>query len=415
MLRSISTLAIGLALALAAGCAAESAEDVDESEGALSSAKLTPADVSILLPLPKASADESIAPTTKGKGGEELLPATAYLISPEPGRPQLLDTLFYGSHGEPGMTPAKERSALRLTGARVDPCGRVAPSDPQSSCVPELRLVFQPVLKNTSGAFEAADGAVHAFYRLTQKEVEAFAKAMFDARNASGAFTYKTLGVHPTLEKEGLTGSFAKALFSQVKKVAGAANLERVTFLQRTPSREPVWVFGITSVTQAKAKTEKIATTRSTIQALEGPGFNSPMHLTSISGRASDKATETDSDDKLSAILDTRTTSPADQRKALNATLRIDNPLIHSPSTMSCVECHVASGARKSILVREPTMKKDIDEANVFKAPMSASHAASKDVGNLHSFSWKGTDLGISDRTANESASVAAKLNKLLF
>ena len=59
--------------------------------------------------------------------------------------------------------------------------------------------------------------------------------------------------------------------------------------------------------------------------------------------------------------------------------------------------------------------KARIDAANVFQPPMSAKHVASKDVGNLHSFSWKGTDPGVSDRAANDSAQIAARMNKLLF
>ena len=406
-------LAFVLATAIGAGCAVEDEGSTGETGDALSVTKLTPADVSILLPLPKLSADESISPTAKGKGGGELVPASAYKISGEPGQSGLNKSFYFNHGGADASTDAKERPLLRLTAVRVDPCGRVAPADPETRCVPEVRLVFQPVAANAAGKFEAADGAIHAFYRVTLDELEGFTRAMFDARNASGGFSYSSLGVHPTLAKEGLSGKFAKVLFAEVKKVCGADNLERVTFLQRTTAREPVWVFGITSVTDKQAKVEKIASTKKTLQAIEGPGFNSPMHLTDLSLPGG--PTETGSDDKISAILDRRTTTEAAQIKALNASVRIDNPMIHSPETMSCVECHVASGARSSLLAAQPALKSRIEPSNVFKAPMTTAHVTSKDVGNLHSFSWKGSDIGVSDRAANDSANVAAKMNKLLF
>ncbi len=408
-------LALAVIASAAAGCAVEDQEDSSgESDAALSTAKLTPADVSILLPLPKANADESLAATARGKGGDELVPATAFKIAGAPGQKVLNETFYFDHGGARIQTPEKERPILRLTAVRVDPCGRVAPTDPESRCVPEVRLVFQPVLANVAGKFEAADGAIHAFYRVTLGELQAFTRALFDARNASGGFAYRTLGVHPTLAKEGLTGDFAKVLFAQVRKVCGAENLERVTFLQRTNAREPVWAFGVASVTNKQAKVQKIASTDATLQSIEGPGFNSPMHLTNLVDPDA-RAPETGSADKIGAILDTRTTSPAAQLEALNASVRIDNPTLHSPETMACVECHVASGARKSLLAAQPALKARIDPANVFSAPMTTRHVASKDVGNLHSFSWKGSDIGISDRAANESANVAAKMNELLF
>ncbi len=408
-----SLLRLALVAGFAAGCAAQTADAGEQTEEALSSAKLTPADVSILLPLPKRDANESLSATAKGKDGEELIPATAFVIKGAPTQ-KVLHEMFYRDHGDARVATADtERPLLRLTAVRVDPCGRVAPTSPASSCVPEVRLVFQPVLPNAAGTFEAADGAVHAFYRVSADELKAFTKAMFDARNASGGFAFTSLGVHPTLAREGLTGSFAKVLFAKIKGVCGGGNLERLTFLQRTSAREPVWVFGVASVTNKIAKVQTIASTTSKLQALEGPGFNSPMHFSDLSLPGG--PTETGTDDKIGALLDTRTSSPAEQLRAVDASFRIDNPTIHSPETMSCVECHVASGARNSLLKKKPELRAQVAPGSVFDAPMTTRHAASKDVGNLHSFSWKGADIGISDRAANESARVAAEMNKLLF
>ena len=68
-------LSFAILAGAAAGCAVDDQEDPGgESDAALSTAKLTPADVSILLPLPKASADESLAATAKGKGGDDSFP-----------------------------------------------------------------------------------------------------------------------------------------------------------------------------------------------------------------------------------------------------------------------------------------------------------------------------------------------------
>jgi len=177
-------LALAVIASAAAGCAVEDQEDSSgESDAALSTAKLTPADVSILLPLPKANADESLAATARGKGGDELVPATAFKIAGAPGQKVLNETFYFDHGGARIQTPEKERPILRLTAVRVDPCGRVAPTDPESRCVPEVRLVFQPVLANVAGKFEAADGAIHAFYRVTLGELQAFTRALFDARN----------------------------------------------------------------------------------------------------------------------------------------------------------------------------------------------------------------------------------------
>jgi hypothetical protein len=131
------------------------------------------------------------------------------------------------------------------------------------------------------------------------------------------------------------------------------------------------------------------------------------------------------SDDDFMVLFDTQAAqalSAAEQQAKLASLLRVENPGHHSPNTVDCVTCHVATPVTK--LVVEPTLglstenltERFLPDPELIPASeLEPSFDDREPLTNVHAFSYTGTGVGISQRTVNESAAVVEYLSKQTF
>lgn len=394
----IGLVAFGVlsAALVAPACAPGEGEDdddaIDAEDSALNSrSSVFLNDVSVLFPLPKFSErDRLLGASTAGEKGE-LLPQATF---------DKLPRLVVGAEAA--------RESLRVVGLRIDPCFGVPPSqspDDTTGCKSQLRLVLQPTYEGEAGALTASDAAVHAFYTMPAEEFRALASELVAARRGIAGSKRTSLGPNPLLVGEGLGGAYAKALAAVVKKHAGKQNLTRVTFMTREASRQGFWKFGGFDIAGARHTKMKVASLGDeTIQSFSAPPF----------GRNGTVIPEIAHDDDVSPLFSSEATTATKQKLAapFGAALRIQNPTRHSPDTIDCVSCHVATSAR--LWAEKEKGLRASEDPSAFKTTWNVSltkSPSSERADNLHSFGYLGTSPSISQRTANESAAVADYVN----
>lgn len=362
--------------------------------------QVDPQDVTVVYPLPAsaAEAERMLKGTSVGAFGE-LVPREAFGRIAEP-----LDARSKGPVGAAGE-PA--RLGLHLVAVRLDPCFGV--EGKESVCKAQMRLVFQGMGGTGDGPKPAADdGAVHVFVEMPQAELVRTVKQVLTLREKAGGYAAAPLGVHPVLEREGLGGAFAQGLRSIVLEHGGASRVTRMTFFRRTNSRQGQWIFGIFDAKSGAFAESPIATTTATTQTLVAGIAPSGQGL---AGRVENP---TSSPDDMTLLLDTAKATSApreDFAKAVRAAERVENPRFHSPDTMDCVSCHTATAALR--VSAQNSAGGDAYRTSGGKIPAYAAPAAPS-LENVHALSYLGSELGINQRTANESHSVTVAVNALL-
>jgi hypothetical protein len=379
------------ALLGAAACAAEGTDDAadlgeDDSE-LTAKTSLYPNDVSILFSLPKGKDKDLLLGASSAGAKGELLPDATF---------KKLPPLAMG-----GGT----RDELRVVSARIDPCfAALGPTDP-AACKNQIRLVFQPIdASEPNEKITPKDAAVHAFYSIDRAELTQVAKEILAARRGTAGSRRTALGVHPLIEAQGLSGTFATDVRAVLVKHAGKENLSRVTFMTREPSRQGQWKFGGFDIVGARHTKMKIATlgdtTEQTFSTLARNGSATPAPV---------------APDDISLLFRTFEADAANAdalKKAYSATVRITNPTVHSPDTMDCVSCHTAASAK---IYAEKSKGQSSNGnpaafASRYNLSLSKSPATEKP-DNLHAFGYFFQEPSISSRTANESAAVAEAIN----
>jgi hypothetical protein len=364
---------------------------------AAAAVELTPADVTMVWPMPadEAQRDSMLAATSQGKHGE-LLPLAMY-------QAPVLDERDFAV-----KDPKVDHGRLRVVAARLDPCFASFAPPQDLSCVNQVRLVLQAIRPGggtvqPAGPMGANDGAVHLFYKLSRQELLDLSRSLAALRDKHGGSESSLLGVHPALARAGLGSAYAKQLQELLLSQIGARRLTRVTFFARTAAREPLWPFGIFDVVDGKLEQQTIVTTDTKRQTLEGAG---PRKVVEPSTQSKDNPNAL-----LSLMGPKRAPSPA-ERAAFAAVLRIQHPAKHTPETIACVECHAAqrmqSAAEKTLGLTPAEFGDDYFE------PTIAPPERTIDAENFHSCGYLGTNLAISTRTANETAAVVAAMNALL-
>ncbi|NOU27191.1 MAG: hypothetical protein HOO96_04715 [Polyangiaceae bacterium] len=370
------------------------------------------ADVAILFPLPK-NATESrtglLGGTAAGPRGP-LLPESVY---------NAVGKIAGDGPAPVGGTGTAPYANLRVVALRVDPCfAALAPSPHGDGCKNQLRLVFQEVLADGSGAF---DSALHVFYSITREELTTLTRAIVTERQRSaGGQRLGALGPHPIMVRQGLAGSMATAVRDLAIKYAGSQNLTRVTTMS-SGNTGFSWAFAGFDVQNATS------------------GTVTPMHIPTLpsgndtaqtffrgfgrdpQGNASPATTSADNLMAFGDVDEATALTPAQRAAAYDALLRVEHPAKHSPDTIDCVSCHLATPGAK--LVAEP--KFGLSRAgnpNAF-APDGTFVRASEmtpsfdDAGslNVHAFSYNGVRPGINQRTVNEAAAVVHYLATNVF
>jgi hypothetical protein len=308
-----------------------------------------------------------------------------------------------GNSGAAGKTGDEARNALRLIGLRIDPCFGLAGA---ASCPNQLRLIFQGVQFESEA--DVSDGAVHVFYDLPREDLTRFVKQVLTLKEQNGGFEKAKLGAHPILKTQGLSGAFATGLRNVILEHTGASRVTRITFFRRTNVRRGTWKFGMVNKVGA-------AFERGAIITLPAASSQEQTFVNESLGEdLQAKPIETSHPDNLSFLLNTlsaKSASEADRQKAFDAALRIENPVHHSPDTIDCVSCHVATTALEAAATR--FLLKDINKLGFEPKPEFAG-PTKRTLDNLHAMSYLERELGITQRTANETALVVQVVNTLL-
>ena len=355
-------------------------------------------DVSIVLPLPTSNEDRDthmLAATAAGPRGA-LFPQPVYAA---------IDTDLGGFSFE------MPYSALRVIAVRIDPCfGPVLPPADESTCEAQLRLVLQPIV-GASSALETRDAAIHTFYRLTREQLYAAKDTIVALRLASsGGEALGPLAPHPIIVQQGLGGTFHAGLRALILEVAGADNLTRVATMHKTASQ--TWSFTIFDI----ASTSPVEIARRTIAAVaagtttqSGNAFNLP----SLDAAFQPPPIGPDAFNDLASALIAVNLTPEVRRAQFDGLIRVENPHVNTPDTVSCVTCHFAMIVKKRIA--EPRFGLfDSSSPDVYTpiadllAPgeLRPTFSTTTFDFNIHAFSYLGTDLAIAQRTVNESAAV---------
>lgn len=359
---------------------------------------VAPQDLSIAFPLPERIDDGALLAATDVAAGGELLDAAAFAQ---------VGALDMNSEGPAGKTGEAARPGLRLLALRLDPC--FGPLD-GSSCTPQMRLVFQGLSVTPEGRVQADDGAVHVFVKLDDAELLRTVKQVLALKEAAGGYPDAPLGVHPILAKQGLGGAFAQGLRSIVLEHAGAARTVRVTFFKLLNAGVSTWSFGILENQGGSYRPATIATLARSGQSLS----NALAFGGDLSATVDPVTTHADN---LTLLLDTsraKSAPPSQQQAAFDAALRIENPLRHTPDTIDCASCHAAMAAARSAEAKLGLSREG--NANRFAptSPVTPTMPARVSLHNLHAFSYLGTELGVSQRTANETAVAVERVNAKL-
>jgi hypothetical protein len=363
-------------------------------------------DLSVLYPLATSQAafDRGyLAPDSPGLGGP-LLPAAVYEQA-------------FGSPGtlQLGGTPAAPALAgLRMVAFRLDPCFARLEATPDAACENQLRVVFQTLRFDGTQAI-AADDAVHAFYALRRDQLAAAVQASIALRRkyAGDQRQLGPLAPHPILVEQGLDGELAAAFDQLVLQLAGARNLSRIT--QVTSSGlGTAWNFSGVDVASGTATRMAIPTVPpGTTTVAFFAGF-SPGTLTGQP--AFTPATAAAAIDDLQLLGDVQRAaraSAADRQRAYDASLRIEDPTLHSPNTIDCASCHLAQAVRGMVGEAAFHLAASNPEARAAAGRLPAP--APEDGVNVHMFGYKGKRASIHPRTANEAAAVTAYVNATLL
>lgn len=358
-------------------------------------------DVTVVYPLPKAAdVDLLLQAGAVGLYGR-LIPVELFAQIPVPLDPR--------PGARTAATGASGWAGLRLVSLRLDPCFGSRGEIPDAACPNQIRLVFQGV-RPIGEVSMSDDGAVHVLYQLSRREVLDAAREIVTLAERSGGYEPAPLWAHPVLQREGLRGPFAEGLKALVLRHLGERRIARLTFFARGDTLLSSWIFGAFERKGASFARVDIATTSTSEQTLRTSLPDGGLFVGST-------PTPTNAQDNPLLLIHGPLARAADEQtraRAFGAALRIENPLRHTPDTIDCVGCHVAQAAR--------TCGEDIfglrseGHPDRFTGPGDLRQAIrpALSLENVHAASYHGIDLGLNQRTVNESAAVAQHLGALL-
>ncbi len=150
------------------------------------------------------------------------------LTAPEEGGP-LLETAVVDEIPQLDFETSREETNanLRVISVRIDPC---FPLPTPQSCQKQIRLVWQPLQKISTGEIITVDASLHSFYVLSDEEFDSLLVDLQAWKKKYKVNTsYLPLQVHPAwFSKRDRSPSFIP--FTEIiKKYVGMENLSRVT------------------------------------------------------------------------------------------------------------------------------------------------------------------------------------------
>ena len=358
-------------------------------------------DVTIIYPLPDHSTEaaELISPQEPGLGGA-WLPQKLYVRLPEINQGEAKDDTYRN---------------LRVVAVRLDPCFRN-----EGSCLPQVRLVWQPVSTSnygstaSSGQLEAKDAAIHSFYTL---EPVAFQSLMNDyerlRKQCARDLSTEPLRVHPVIAEQGLDGPFAQGLKRLLDKYVGTKTLWRITAMKTFVGSDQ-WAFRGFNVRDGSTQDIPIPRTHGATQQ----DFRTAQVTQSDFSNGMVSPAPQGSDNLLPILQNSRFLrgeDPAVLSTLGKAVADIENPKVHTPETMDCVSCHAAQAAG-SVLFGRIAGLGELPQVVTgrFRSTLPLQNLGLRQ-GNTHmlrALGYVDRDLVLSRRVINETASVAERLNR---
>jgi hypothetical protein len=365
-------------------------------------------DVSVLFPLPTTQADINnlLVPSASGAKGV-LVPADLYN--------NVMTTALANISGQ-GFPAYAD---LRLVAMRIDPCFASLAPDPHGvGCAAQIRLVFQAIDWNSSGAW-ASDSGLHAFYSLTRGEFLALARALVGLRRANGnGDATGPLAPNPIMTSQGLSGPMAQGVEALILQYAGQQNLERVAQLISIDNEAGlIWTMSVFDVGPGASD----ATPRPIPTLGDGGDVTAEGLSAEIFGTFADSEPTTSPDD-FSVLdgTDAGSLPLAVAQKAFDGLVRIENPKDNSANTIDCGSCHLAMatavGVAKPVFGfddRTSPLAFQPDGISVNAADMTPTYDPTLGPSSIHVFSYLGQLPSIDQRVVNETAAVVEYLNNL--
>ncbi|MBX3034807.1 MAG: hypothetical protein KF865_12875, partial [Bdellovibrionaceae bacterium] len=352
-------------------------------------------DVSILLPLPRAAAEDSLlwGPATEGGQGP-LLPAGLYKILPRISSDLDAPTLYAKS--------------LKVVAIRLDPCFHEGA--PARVCQRQVRVVMQPLVFE-GGQWTTLDAALHVFYVFSDREwLELVAKL----RPPEGrSFTVGLpLQAHPVISREGLRGPAWKNLSAALLPFLGARKIARATAMSVNPLGN-FWFFSGINVNNGQWSRLKIPRVPEETQGF----FTDPGAMgQDVIRAAMNPSPEGEPGIKrlLFNSVKARQEMTADElQSATREALHLLNPRRHNSGTADCVSCHVAPTVSFWSARQFPTWNwnrlfaKDMPQARGNQANTTVRPGRAQ---VLRAFGYFDSDPIISPRTVNESLEVLRQM-----
>lgn len=416
-------------------------------------------DVSFLFPLPKNLQELAglLKISQPGQDGQPLMPQDIFNLVKAKGEEAGIqfDTARRGQTMIP--LEAHRYDAWRVVGMRFDPCANstthksINTNSDLAGCIFELRLTAQPLqpaptapsiitpegttLTTGPEAFATDDFALHLIYSIPQeKQAEVLSSLVSDLREIKNSAPLSTtglpLGIHPAMLKEGTgtEGKYAKRVRQTILKHFGGTKLTSVA-LSGLMGKADIWGFMAVPVDMAsravgnrfdlkEIENDKETANGKTLVKLFLccdiiPKFTEPKpnieDFFLLNHRLRQKTTEKERIQFFSE-------NQAAYKSGISLALQLENPQERTQFQGNCVTCHVATPFKEKAL---SALGSNLGVESRFRPSTGPTNktdpnSINKFIWNLRNFGYRGHEPGVSQRTTNESAEVAALVSRLV-
>lgn len=356
-------------------------------------------DVTYLMPLPQAAAEDSLMHMdSEGLGG--------YLLHPNFLKQIPIMTL--------AMRPEEALKALRVVAVRIDPC---FPLPVPQACQRQVRLIWQPLQLDRKQNIVTADAALHSFYILNDQQ---FYSLLKDISYWKSRYPSRTSGqalqVHPAWARTGTQSPALLAFQKMLQKHIGMQNFFRVTgmFLRGAGN---MWAFANFEMENNELRPQPIA-------RLGGKRAQTFINLAIPSDHfdGGGMAPQPQGQDTLDFLMQQTNLNDSQSEQMIlqsfKSLYRIENPRTYNPENMDCVSCHVAQPLKYAFFTKRPELKlqnawQDQQYQNS-KYNLANLSVHPNDTQIIRGLGYFGSDVVVSQRVINESAEVADWLNTYL-
>lgn len=283
-------------------------------------------------------------------------------------------------------------AALGTVSVRLDACFREGGSG--GTCLPQVRLVLQPVLP-VDGRLTTRDAASHVFFAASEKEILEATSALAALRTERKLEVPTALeGPHPGFEDAEWTRR-ARAILSPL---LAHSRIIRATQMGVHASNQ-AWLFAGLDLASGVPVDIRIPTL----------GSEHDGHVTSTGGTERTEIT-LDPFPTVEAAL-ARWVAPGaaaastdgERLEATASVRRIEDPTVHDSGTVDCATCHVAGTARHALAAAGADIQSPVSVPDVYK-----------DTRNLRAFGYFFEAPSVSPRVQREIEVVRADLTQRL-